>query len=226
METTPVSATNTPAPSRSEPAAPENSADALSSDFETFLNMLTAQLENQDPLNPVESTDFAVQLATFSGVEQQVKTNDLLEAMITDDSLGGLTDIAEWVGQEARAPVAAHFSGSPMDLYLDLPAAADQATLTVRDAAGSVVTQIAIPSNVGTYTWDGTDAGGATVAEGQYSFTVDTRASGAFLKTVQPEVYTPVVEARLENGAPVLVVEGGETIPVTSVTGVRRGDAP
>ena len=47
----------------------------LSSDFETFLKMLTVQLENQDPLNPVDSADYAVQLATFSGVEQQVQTN-------------------------------------------------------------------------------------------------------------------------------------------------------
>ena len=45
---------------------------ALSSDFETFLRMLTTQLQNQDPLNPVDSADFAVQLATFSSVEQQV----------------------------------------------------------------------------------------------------------------------------------------------------------
>ena len=55
-----------------------NASSKISSDFETFLLMLTTQLENQDPLNPIESQDFAVQLATFSGVEQQVLTNDLL----------------------------------------------------------------------------------------------------------------------------------------------------
>ena len=53
----------------------------ISSDFETFLKMLTTQLQNQDPLDPVKSEDFAVQLATFSGVEQQVLTNDLLESL-------------------------------------------------------------------------------------------------------------------------------------------------
>ena len=50
--------------------AADGSAAAESSDFETFLKMLTVQMQNQDPLNPVESTDYAVQLATFSGVEQ------------------------------------------------------------------------------------------------------------------------------------------------------------
>jgi len=54
------------------------SSSVISSDFETFLIMLTTQMENQDPLNPIESSDYAVQLATFSSVEQQVLTNDLL----------------------------------------------------------------------------------------------------------------------------------------------------
>ena len=51
----------------------------IGNDFNTFLVMLTTQLQNQDPLNPIESSDYAVQLATFSGVEQQVRTNQLLQ---------------------------------------------------------------------------------------------------------------------------------------------------
>ena len=53
-------------------------ASKISSDFETFLKMLTAQISNQDPLNPIDASDYSTQLATFSGVEQQVLTNDLL----------------------------------------------------------------------------------------------------------------------------------------------------
>lgn len=55
--------------------AESKTAAFASSDFETFLKMLTTQIKNQDPLNPMEGTEFAVQLATFSGVEQQVMTN-------------------------------------------------------------------------------------------------------------------------------------------------------
>jgi flagellar basal-body rod modification protein FlgD len=58
--------------------ADNGSGAKISSDFETFLKMLTVQMQNQDPLNPVDSSDYATQLATFSGVEQQVQTNDLL----------------------------------------------------------------------------------------------------------------------------------------------------
>lgn len=50
--------------------------------FEVFLKMLTTQIKNQDPLNPMENTEFAVQLATFTGVEQQVQTNLLLTQLL------------------------------------------------------------------------------------------------------------------------------------------------
>ena len=62
--------TPTATPVQTPPVPPQTGV--ISSDFQTFLTMLTTQLQNQDPLNPVESSDFAVQLATFSGVEQQV----------------------------------------------------------------------------------------------------------------------------------------------------------
>ena len=64
--------------------------------------MMTVQMENQDPLNPMESSEFAVQLATFSGVEQQIRTNDLLASMIASQTAGGLAELANWVGMEAR----------------------------------------------------------------------------------------------------------------------------
>ncbi|MDJ0822736.1 MAG: flagellar hook capping FlgD N-terminal domain-containing protein, partial [Paracoccaceae bacterium] len=78
-----------------------NSGTTLSSDFETFLKMLTAQMQNQDPLNPVDSTDYATQLATFSSVEQQVLTNDLLRDL--GASMGGnlMSELGNWVGMEA-----------------------------------------------------------------------------------------------------------------------------
>ena len=81
------------------PSAPESQS-GISSDFETFLRMLTAQMKNQDPLNPVESADFATQLATFSGVEQAVLTNDLLRGLSLQIGVSGL---ASWVGKEVRA---------------------------------------------------------------------------------------------------------------------------
>jgi hypothetical protein len=86
---------------RTETASARRSP-ALTSDFDTFLKMLTTQMQNQDPLNPMESTDFAVQLATFSGVEQQVLTNDLLKDLNGQFTLMGMSQLSAWVGKEAR----------------------------------------------------------------------------------------------------------------------------
>ena len=76
---------------------------AISADFDTFLKMLTTQMQNQDPLNPIDSADYAVQLATFSGVEQQMKTNQLLDDLASQFGVMGMSQLAAWVGQEARA---------------------------------------------------------------------------------------------------------------------------
>src|SRR6056297_3909166 len=96
--------TTGPTTTRPSVAAPEPraGAEALSSDFETFLLMLTTQMQNQDPLNPLESSEFAVQLATFSGVEQQVKTNDLLGSLLSGLASSGMAQMASWIGREAR----------------------------------------------------------------------------------------------------------------------------
>ena len=72
----------------------------ISSDFDTFLKMLTAQMQNQDPLNPMDSTDYATQLATFSGVEQQARTNELLTNLGSQMAVLGMSQLAGWVGQE------------------------------------------------------------------------------------------------------------------------------
>ena len=104
LTTTNAASTITAAQVQNEPAA-------ISSDFDTFLQMLTVQLKNQDPLNPVEGADYAVQLATFSGVEQQVQTNDLLRDLAAQMSGTGIAQLATWVGKEARVVAPAVFDG-------------------------------------------------------------------------------------------------------------------
>ena len=103
-------------PAASISAPPPADPGAISSDFNTFLRMLTVQMKNQDPLDPIDSADYAVQLATFSGVEQQVKTNDLLAALSGQMAISGLAEMAGWVGREARAAMPGSFDGSPITI--------------------------------------------------------------------------------------------------------------
>ena len=72
------------------PAATQNTTSQITSDFDTFLKLLTTQMTNQDPLNPVDSTQFATQLAQFSAVEQQTKTNSLLQGLTSQMALLGM----------------------------------------------------------------------------------------------------------------------------------------
>ena len=154
--TNPFAPTGTTDTALPNPAsAAQGSAAALSSDFETFLLMLTTQMENQDPLNPIESEDFAVQLATFSGVEQQVRTNQLLESLSGGMGMTGLAQLAGWVGMEARVVAPVAFDGSPVELSISPAPGSDSAQLVVLDAFGNEVGRETVPLGHDTIAWAG-----------------------------------------------------------------------
>ena len=77
----PVTTNTASSQSTANANAPSTAARDAAADYESFLTLLTAQLKNQDPLKPLESTEFVAQLASFSAVEQQVRTNDSLTAI-------------------------------------------------------------------------------------------------------------------------------------------------
>jgi flagellar basal-body rod modification protein FlgD len=218
METTAVAPTGTPA--APTPAAPP-SGRALTSDFNTFLQMLTVQMRNQDPLNPIDSADYAVQLATFSGVEQQVKTNELLGQLSSQLQLSGLAELAGWVGREARAAMPARFDGAPITLSPNPAADADSAELVVRNAAGQEVARGPIPVASDPIEWAGVGADGTPLPSGTYRFEVVSLKAGEVLRTDPAELYATIREVRAEGGETVLVMEGGALVPAGEVTALR-----
>lgn len=203
-------------------AKPAADSAALSSDFETFLKMLTAQMRNQDPLNPVDSSDYAVQLATFSSVEQQVLTNELLSDLGAGLN-GGITELAGWIGMQARAPVDGHFTGTPLDVAFTPELAADRQELVIRDAQGAEVGRSAVPPGQTSIRWGGLGATGQMLPEGPYSFEVESYGGDTLLSTQQAQVYSRVIEARIEDGAPVLVLDSGARVAPETVTALRSG---
>jgi len=202
--------------------AADNDASVITSDFETFLRLLTAQLENQDPLNPLESTDFATQLATFSGVEQQVQTNDLLRGL--SDALGatGIGQLAEWVGREARAAMPVYFNGTPVTISPAPAAGADEMAIVVRGESGGVVQRFTLPASSEAISWAGVTNDGAPLPDGLYSFTLESSSDGEVISVDEIEVYATVREARLVDGETRLVFDGGATAPVGDVTALRE----
>lgn len=208
----------------SQTAATAQANSALSSDFETFLKMLTAQMQNQDPLNPVDSTEFASQLAQFSSVEQQVRTNDLLSVMGQQLGIMGMGQLQGWVGMTARAEMPVAFEGGPVEVTLNPAPGAELARLVVRDARGGIVAQQDVPPGGGAFTWSGRTETGNTLPSGVYELSVDSFQGEELLGTSAVESQARIVEARLEAGTTVLVMEGGALVPASGVLGLRNPD--
>ena len=212
-------------PSLSQTTRPEAASarqpSALTSDFDTFLKMLTTQMQNQDPLNPMESTDFAVQLATFSGVEQQVLTNDLLEDMNGQFTLMGMSQLSAWVGKEARTTSDVWFDGRAIPIVPQPAALADNLVLVVRDANGDVVSREDVPLSGADYLWLGGDAAGNPLPQGRYSLSLESRIGAEVIRTDPVESYAPIREARRSRDDIILVLRGGIEVKADEVTALR-----
>ncbi|QPM91302.1 flagellar hook capping FlgD N-terminal domain-containing protein [Pseudooceanicola algae] len=223
MDAVPSSTATQSVPLTSQTASVDETASpVISSDFETFLKMLSTQLQNQDPLNPVDSADYAVQLATFSSVEQQVMTNNLLEGLIGKMVSSGMSDLASWVGMEARSTAPAYFDGDPIAVSPNPLTSADSAALVVRNASGSEVFRSEVPVSDETILWDGRTAGGATLPHGRYTFELENYQQGELVALDAVESYSRITEARLVSGTTMLVTEAGDLVPTDMVSGLRE----
>ena len=200
---------------------PSTKPSAISSDFNTFLKMLTTQLKNQDPLKPIDSADYAVQLATFSGVEQQVKTNQLLEGLASQFGVMGMSQLAAWVGQEARASGPVWMDGDAVTLAPSPAAGANHAVLVARDTAGNLVSREDIPASTDPYKWYGADIAGNPLPPGKYSLTLESYAGDRLLSTTDVQSYSRILEAKNTPNGSVLVLEGGIEIAAKDITALR-----
>jgi flagellar basal-body rod modification protein FlgD len=205
--------------------ATRTSRTGIGADFQTFLRMLTTQMQNQDPLNPMEATDFAVQLATFAGVEQQTRSNQLLESMAARMGQSSVAELAGWIGMEARVPGPVRFEGAPVTLDAEVPAGAEATVLVVRDSSGREVAREPFPTGAGQVEWAGTGAGGRPLAAGTYDLTVEGFSAGRLVATAPVRSYAAITEARLTaDGAVEVVLTGGRLVDAASVTALRRPD--
>jgi flagellar basal-body rod modification protein FlgD len=216
--------TATPTPGLTTPAATATAAPAINANFNMFLTMLTTQLKNQDPMNPTDSSQFAVQLATFSGVEQQTQTNQILQGLAGQFGSMGMSQLAGWVGMEARVTAPTAFSGSPISLVPSPEAGADKTVLIVTDASGKQVASQTLPVSGAPTQWDGKDANGATLPSGTYTFALENYSKGALIGTDPVESYARIAEAQTGASGAVLVLDGGAQVDAASVTALRAAN--
>lgn len=198
-----------------------SSGTAINSDFETFLQMLTVQMRNQDPLNPADPTEFATQLATFSSVEQQVRTNELLTVLGAQMGALSAAGISDWIGMDARAEMPVNFDGSPVTIVANGSSLAEKAELVVRNSQGDIVQRLPIDTTRQELEWAGLTGTGEPLPAGRYDLSVAYSAKGELLATGPVAVQGRIVEVRNDDGAPVLVMDTGQEIEASNITGLR-----
>lgn len=149
-----------------------------------FLKLLTTQLSNQDPLNPMDGQEFAAQLAQFSSVEQLLNIKDSIEGLMEANSQlassmnSGVA--AGLIGKTIEAPGDTTYleQGETRDVHFELDADAAQATITIRNEAGTTVRTLspgALDEGTQRIEWDGLDENGNAAPSGFYSYSVDAR---------------------------------------------------
>ncbi|WP_424934562.1 flagellar hook capping FlgD N-terminal domain-containing protein [Amaricoccus macauensis] len=217
--TSTTSQSSASAASASESAA----ANALTGDFNTFIQLLTAQMNNQDPLEPTSNTEFVAQLASFSAVEQQILTNDTLSALSEKLGVGQAGEVAAWIGKEVLVEGGyAQYSGTPVEVEVDAVDGAHSAVLVVRDATGTIVARQAANGGATTLTWDGTRSSGTAADHGLYSFQLESSATdGTVISTQRGKVFSAIDEVRLTEDGASLIASGGVTVAANDVTAIR-----
>ncbi|MBN1478088.1 flagellar hook assembly protein FlgD [Candidatus Sumerlaeota bacterium] len=179
---------------------------------EEFLRLLVTQLESQDPLNPQDSTEFTAQLAQFSALEQQLNTNNLIEQLLTFEAAIANTQAASFIGQEATvygSEITVQ-DGEISQAQFNLGSAAEEVTITIRDANGTavrVITLSDVESGIHDIEWDGANGAGADVADGTYSFSVAATTADETID-VETHITGIVDEIAFETDGTYLVIDG------------------
>ncbi|MBN9310867.1 MAG: flagellar hook assembly protein FlgD [Devosia sp.] len=203
------------------------SRQTIAQNFDTFLQLLTTQLRNQNPLDPLDTNQFTQQLVQFTGVEQQLKTNQFLEAMMTSTQTANNSQAVSYVGKVVTASgtkaelvdgsATWHFAvGSKSDI-----------TATVRDAKGNTVYTKSGTVNSGesVFTWDGIGNDGKQKPEGSYTVSIEARDSATGkLVDVATEMTGEVTGVDFTGSEPVLIVGGGR-VNLSSILSVRARTA-
>ncbi len=201
----------------------EEKEDALGRD--AFLTMLVAQLKHQDPLNPLEGTDFSAQLAQFSSLEQLFNVNDNLESLsaaLSPDSEGNLLD---YIGREitCQSDTLTLEGGQSVGGYYELGARAD-VLVNIYNSSGERVAQIpAGQQDAGAYTveWNGTSDYGDILLDGTYYYEVLAVDENYTQLSVDTTLHGTVTGVKYQGGTGFLVVDDMLVNPAT-VTAVNQ----
>jgi flagellar basal-body rod modification protein FlgD len=199
-------------------------------DKDAFLKLLTTQLQNQDPLNPTDSTEFTAQLAQFSSLEQLSNVNATLNTLKLYEASINNAQAVGFIGKDiiANGNSIEMKGGQPVSCDYELPAAAKSVVVSIYDATGNFVRdyqKTAVATGEQSLTWDGRDRNGNTVADGAYTFEVqalDQKGAKLDVTTFSKGTVTGVT---FEDGITYLITGKNKTA-IGNVTQVTQAAAP
>lgn len=185
----------------------------LSDNYDTFLVLLTAQLQNQDPLAPMDSTQFTQQLVQFSQVEQQIRTNEQLEGLAGQYQAAAAGAALSYLGKDAIIEAdETYLAGGSANWAYRLPEAADSMKIQVKDMQGRVVyetTSAARGSGEHLFTWDGVKTNGETATDGVYQISISAQNAAGTAITPSVSVRETIMGVDFSGTTPVVITPSG-----------------
>jgi len=202
-----------------------SSGAGIADNFNSFLSILTTQLKNQNPLDPMDTNAFTQQLVQFSQVEQQLKTNTFLEAMLQLSSSNQSTSAQAMslIGKEVTVNSAAgELKNGTANWMFNSSAKSDEVTITVKNAAGGTVFEAKQAALAGEnrFVWDGKMADGSTAPDGPYSIAVSGKDLSGAPISVKTQMAGKVDGVDLSGSEPFLMV-GTARISLASILSIR-----
>lgn len=196
---------------------------SIAQNFDAFLGLLTTQLKSQSPLDPLDTNQFTQQLVQFAGVEQQLKTNESLTALLSSSKASTVTSALGFVGATVTADGStSRLAEGKAEWTLQVPRTASSAAVTVTDSAGGVVFTESRALSAGNqpYVWRGRTSTGAVAPDGDYKLTIAARDASGQTVAVKTEIAGTVTGVDVSGSEPVLSI-GTLTVPVSMVKTIR-----
>ena len=162
-------------PFKSSDSSSITNGNSLAETFDTFLTLLTTQLQYQDPLDPMDTNEFTSQLVQFTGVEQAINTNKKLDNLISLQNSKQLNDAVGYIDKNVGADgIVLMLQDGQSTLTYDLGGNAAKANVLIIDEQGNTVRTLPGDTEVGHHelVWDGLDENGNQMPDGLYGFLV------------------------------------------------------
>jgi flagellar basal-body rod modification protein FlgD len=203
----------------------EKASAAADLNFDTFLKLLTTQLQNQDPLDPMDSAEFTSQIAEFSAIEQQVQTNAHLEKLVESDTFGAQSLAVSYIGKEALVPGdRSTLTNGEMNFSYNMDQRALVSEIKIVDSSGTIVKSLEGSLDEGSHevVWDGKNEAGEQLDDGTYTIFIE--AAGADGNAVIAEIFSFSRIAAMEaDGEDIsLITDDGRNVNFNSVLQVRE----